>query len=58
VPAVLEKQGRSLISNDQPLLQEEEEEEKTPVPPQGRGSLFNNIFKCNSKISWVTESES
>lgn len=27
--AVLEKQGGSLISNDQPLLQEEEE--KTPV---------------------------
>ena len=55
MPAVLEKQGHScLISNDQPLLQEEEE--KTPVP-QGRDSIFNNVFKCNNKISRATESE-
>ena len=46
VPVVLEKQGRSLISNDQPLLQGEEE--KTPVPPQGRGS--NGGVEQSSRI--------
>ena len=47
MPAVLEKQGRSLIINDQPLLQEEEEQ--MPAP-QGRDPILNNISNATVKL--------